>query len=1319
MLGRAITSQHEKIVSNVLAQAAFPNGGCGRHSAPGTWLALLAMPEVKSAEPSSSSTSHATTKKKRGFKRSAKSKDSKKSAMPNTKIIDSPDMTTECSKENSISQKKRRHSKKKTKEKLKEVSQDKAVHILQVGYSIPSDATVMTAALPINTIVIVVGNNIQIKAGSSPPTHTANPSGNALLEELQNKVRTGKVPVNEVMGPGYGQQSGAVKSQSNASIGRSILQRLVGNNVDPEAIFSAALRQMPQVPGFPSIVHRPDSGPHATVFRPELFKTTMEAYATAAAQCGSDIFSAFRGNGTYCRDSRQCGRGSLSPDFLLPWVNFSPMFPLDRNMSAGQRPPSSSHPHHMQYNHPPLYKSPQGGVSYHGATPPRRTVSTGSANYRSQNSYPSTRTNASMSMYQNSNQSIGVTNNQKTRKPYFMPYMSLEAVTRGLANGDLVKGSLRVNQRNYEESYVDNPDADDQLDLLILGVHDRNRALHGDVVVVRIKERMNWVIRENLYQAWRAGHLNVSRDDNGQPITIPPVAAPKPDDLVEVSIGGLSDPHIRKANLNLTIPPNKDRKYSRQAMVIIGAQLEIARREYMSGQNLTTPIIHPSLPSPEVQKVIDSLSIGRMADFTASASSQLARKILNVPKRTQTTSTGKRSAYRTLSEMPDEDWGVPDVCLQKTAEVMYIMEMKNCRAAMGQLKVMTDGNRNWALFSPTDSRMPRMMIPADQLPSGFFERPQDFAKFIFVARMVEWQATAQFARGKLERTLGLAGDVEAETEGLLFANNVDTREFSVSVMHCLPIVESKQWTIDEKEFKYRRDLRDNVTFTISGNNSLELDDALSIEEISDCDGNGTPGFEIGVHIADVSHFVFDNTELDAWAANRACTVNLVHKSIPMLPRVLTEDICSLIPGKDRLAFSVMWKIDKNGTVLDEWFGRTIIRSRVHLGYDHVQGFIEDPDKTLVEEDYPEIHDGVSLPEIRRKVMQLHMLARRLRSTRVKNGALRIEQPKLVFSLNEETKMPYAVKAEEPQDSHKLVKEFMLLANIAVATKIESHFPRTAFLRRHSPPKQKVLREVLEVCEKIGFPLDAASSARLASSLSKFQGGNSLLQSINQVLSMLLAKPMQSGYYMCAGSAKKKEEYHHYALNVPLYTHFTSPLRRYADIIVHRQLAAALGYCPPMDKTKDDLERLAQHCNDKKLAAKAVSDSSDDTFFGLVVKQNGPIEARGVVISVMDASFDVLVLKYGVVKRVYVNRLDMARDPIFIDGPPAQLTLFWNPPMSTLQERNNAAIEQTIQMCTVVDVILTALPEPTKYQALIRMRPQWETHTLLELMEGKE
>ncbi|VDO63772.1 unnamed protein product [Heligmosomoides polygyrus] len=186
------------------------------------------MTEVKSAEPSSSSTSqHSATRKKRGYKRSNKSK------------------------ENSVSQKKKRHSKKKSEEKLKEVSQ-----------------------------------NIQKKPGSTLPSQ-GDINGKTLLDELQKKVRTGKVPVNEVMGPGYGQASGATKSQSGASIGRTILQRLIGNNVDPEAVFSAALRQVPQVPGFPSI------RPHSTVFRPELFKTTMEAYASAAAHCGSDMFSGF------------------------------------------------------------------------------------------------------------------------------------------------------------------------------------------------------------------------------------------------------------------------------------------------------------------------------------------------------------------------------------------------------------------------------------------------------------------------------------------------------------------------------------------------------------------------------------------------------------------------------------------------------------------------------------------------------------------------------------------------------------------------------------------------------------------------------------------------------------------------------------------------------------------------------------------------------------------------------------------------------------------------------------------------------------------
>ncbi|KAK6040902.1 hypothetical protein COOONC_21592 [Cooperia oncophora] len=271
-----------------------------------------------------------------------------------------------------------------------------------------------------------------------------------------------------------------------------------------------------------------------------------------------------------------------------------------------------------------------------------------------------------------------------------------------------------------------------------------------------------------------------------------------------------------KQNLNLTIPPNKDRKYSRQAMVIIGAQHEIARRESLSAQGASTvPIIHPSLPPPDVQvgSIVIKCTVVVRANFSRKLSILYRLDVwVTLVLRRVPSWQGNFLVYRNGRRLCQVERGLRieryQKCPMKTGECQMcvyrrlqrlctFMEMKNCRAAMGQLKVMTDGNRNWALFSPTDSRMPRMMIPADQLPSGFFERPQDFAKFIFVARMVEWQATAQFARGKLERTLGVAGDVEAETEGLLFANNVDTREFSLSVMHCLPIFETKQWTIDE------------------------------------------------------------------------------------------------------------------------------------------------------------------------------------------------------------------------------------------------------------------------------------------------------------------------------------------------------------------------------------------------------------------------------------------------------------------------------------------------------------------------------------------
>ncbi|VDM66090.1 unnamed protein product, partial [Strongylus vulgaris] len=455
------------------------------------------------------------------------------------------------------------------------------------------------------------------------------------------------------------------------------------------------------------------------------------------------------------------------------------------------------------------------------------------------------------------------------------------------------------------------------------------------------------------------------------------------------------------------------------------------------------------------------------------------------------------------------------------------------------------------------------------------------------------------------------------------------------------------------------------------------------------------------HIADVSHFVFEDTVLDEWASQRANSVYLVHEVIPMLPRLLCEELCSLNAGVDRLTFSVIFKMDEKGDVYDEWFGRSVIRSR---------DFIENPDKDFLESEMPEISDEVTVFQIKEKVLQLHALAKALRLKRSQCGSLQLDQPKLKFALDDETKMPIGVSIYQAKDSNRLVEEFMLLANMAVARKIERHFRKTALLRMHPPPKAKVLREAVTLCKSIGFPIDGTSSQQLSSALAPFRCNSQLMRSINQVLSLILMKAMELARYFCTGSVESQSSYHHFALNVPFYTHFTSPIRRYPDIIVHRLLAAALGYCKPSERSVEQIQKIAEHCNDKKLIAKKVSEASAETFFGILIQRVGPMEAKGVVVNVLDAAFDVLLFKYGIIKRVYINTLEMRQEPSFLENP-NRLILYW--------ENEDGKFEQLIQMCTVVDIVLSGLPEPTKFQAVIKPKPLKDSPTLMQMWREQQ
>ena len=616
-------------------------------------------------------------------------------------------------------------------------------------------------------------------------------------------------------------------------------------------------------------------------------------------------------------------------------------------------------------------------------------------------------------------------------------------------------------------------------------------------------------------------------------------------------------------------------------------------------------------------------------------------------------SSGKAATLHTNHHIDNSE--VPEQFLQRTGKVVFIIEKKHSRVACGHLKPFNhpkefpDG-----LFSPIDSRLPRLRIPRELCPPGFFDRPEDFEKTLLLARITSWSQTSSrdsfFATGSIARSLGEAGEIEPETEGILLEYGIDSGPFSDEALACLP--RGAPWKIPESQLASRRDFRGDCVFTIDPLTARDLDDAVHCKKLED----GV--FEVGVHIADVSYFVRSGSALDEAAAERATSTYMVQKVIPMLPRRLCEELCSLNPGEDRLTFSVVWKMSEKGEILDEWKGRGIIRSRVQMAYEHAQDMIDNPNRVWHENELPPIlNGGATAEEISSQVNQLHKFALRLRRRRFEYGALRLNQVKLQFDIDKVTGLPSGYHVHQQRDAHKLIEEFMLLANMAVARHIYTAYPDAALLRRHPKPHSKQLHDLVELCKSFGIQFNGTSSKTIQESLAQFP----LSSPEREVLVNLTMRPMKNAEYFCTGCVEE-DKYGHFALSVPLYTHFTSPIRRYPDLVVHRLLAASLGIDQPLNKEAEEIDMIADHCNDRKLAAKRASELSNEMFFGIFVRECGPLEQDGMVVSVMDQSFDVLLPEIGMVKRVYCKFCPGVKNFEFTKGErgkPAELNLFWS------------------------------------------------------------
>jgi len=513
------------------------------------------------------------------------------------------------------------------------------------------------------------------------------------------------------------------------------------------------------------------------------------------------------------------------------------------------------------------------------------------------------------------------------------------------------------------------------------------------------------------------------------------------------------------------------------------------------------------------------------------------------------------------------------------------------------------------VFFPVDKKMHPVLIRTTQRERLLGQR--------IVVSVDSWPSTSPYPLGHYVRTIGPAGTKDVETQVLLQQHSIPHEPFSASVLACLP---SDDYKIDMENSPGRQDLRHLPILSIDPPGCKDIDDALHCIELP----NGN--FQVGVHIADVTHYVEAGSAIDIEAASRSTSTYLVNKRLDMLPGLLTTDLCSLKGDVDRYAFSVLWEVTPEAQIVNVEFHKTIIHSIAALTYQQAQSFIDQPDDP----------NDVQACAVKR----LAMLARMFRKRRIDAGALTLASPEVKFVLDSESLNPTDVQAYALLEANAVVEEFMLLANVTVAKKILRHYPTLSVLRRHPAPNRAMFDSLIEKARCRGFIIDIEDSKRLADSLDAATDPSDPY--INKLLRILSTRCMSPAQYFCSGEYPALE-WQHYGLAAPVYTHFTSPIRRYADVCVHRLLAAAIGVAPlPAHlSSKSYLHDICANMNRRHRAAQMAGRASVQLHTLLFFGSGNAQEEDAYVLDVETAestepSFSVMVPRYGIEGRVKLS-----------------------------------------------------------------------------------